>query len=102
MPARGNQPGLMFNLGAFFGEIAKAVRTDVTASRAIVRHDVREQPVETPLGPGTARTEITDELTVNHATEHAPPSLAARRTTIEEVRISSPQQKPVGEKGRWH
>jgi hypothetical protein len=63
---------LAFNLGAFFGHIVQAVKTDVTkqpdAATQIVRKQVGEARLETQEGPVTLRRTIIDEV----RTEDAP------------------------------
>lgn len=59
----------MYNLGAFFGEIIKAVRTPVerpverpVAPRTLVRRETREAEVHTPDGPVKVRRTVIDEV----------------------------------------
>lgn len=88
-------PGLMRNLGAMFGEIAKAIKADVrtpaqraaeaAAPRTIeVSSKEAAEPVQTPLGDGTARTITREEVEIH------PDHLTARRITIEEIQIPHP------------
>lgn len=64
-PARAPNPDrpLMYNLGAFFGEIIKAVRTPVEGTpRTLVRRETREAEVHTPDGPVKVRRTVIDEV----------------------------------------
>jgi hypothetical protein len=77
---------LMRNLGAFFGEIGKAVRADVTPRATVVpvqQHE-RSAPIDTPTGPGQARTHVREELEVTDGT------LTARRVVTHEVTAPLP------------
>ncbi|MCU0688743.1 MAG: hypothetical protein MUE97_03235 [Phycisphaerales bacterium] len=86
------KPSLPHNIGGFFGHIIKAIKTDVTSQppHATVRVTHDEQPVTTPIGPGTLRTTVRDEL---HADPHNPSAITARRITTEELRVP-PQATP--------
>ncbi len=57
---------LMYNLGAFFGEIIKAVRTPVEGPKAPprthVRRETHEAEVHTPDGPVRVRRTVIDEV----------------------------------------
>lgn len=67
---------MMFNLGAFFGNVARGFTQPVKAppaaqqaggpaeppARKVVRQDVQEKVVETPTGPVTLRRTVTDEI----------------------------------------
>ncbi len=78
----------MSNIGAFFGEIAKAIKTDPAAPRTIeIARTQQDQPVETELGPATATTRAVDEVAVTPAQNGRPAQVTARRTTIEEVTL---------------
>ncbi len=70
---RPSEPGpnpdrsLAYNLGAFFGEIIKAVRTpvDVPAARqppVHVRHETRETELQTQDGRVRVRRTVVDEV----------------------------------------
>lgn len=59
----------MYNLGAFFGEIIKAVRAPVggpvegpKAPRTHVRRETHEAEVHTPDGPVKVRRTVIDEV----------------------------------------
>lgn len=78
-PARQTRPAkpatIMGSLGAFFGHIAKAVRTDVTKPpRAVVRREVQEKIVETPQGVVKLRRITTDEIEPVRRPPAPPPS----------------------------
>ena len=84
-----HQGSLMRNLGAFFGEVAKAVCTDVRAPanqpRTIELSSTdHNEPVQTPMGQGQARTKVREEVDIH------PDHLTARRITIEEIQVSRP------------
>ncbi|HEX2839492.1 MAG TPA: hypothetical protein VHN77_15350 [Phycisphaerales bacterium] len=56
---------MMYNLGAFFGEIIKAVRMPVQgpkAPRTHVRRETHEAEVHTPDGPVKVRRTVIDEV----------------------------------------
>lgn len=73
---RGPKPSLLFNLGAFVGNVARGftqpVRAPASAQRAadaprppeprVVRTDVAEKTVDTPAGPVTLRRTVIDEV----------------------------------------
>lgn len=81
----------MHNLGAFFGEIAKAIRTDPTAPRTIeIARTQQSQPVQTTLGPATATTTSFDQVQITPAHNGQPTQVTARRTTVEEVTLHLP------------
>lgn len=88
-------PTLMHNLGAFFGELAKAIKSNPTkppASRtAQVAATHTSQRVQTQLGPATATTRTVDELQVTAPHPSEPQKITARRTTVEEVTLHLPQ-----------
>jgi hypothetical protein len=51
------------SVGEFFGILADAVKTDVTAPKAtVVRETIEEARVETPTGPLTLRRRVIDEV----------------------------------------
>lgn len=51
------------SIGEFFGIIADAVKTDVTAPKpVVVREEVQEARVETSEGPVTLRRRVIDEV----------------------------------------
>lgn len=84
----------MSNLGAFFGEIAKAIKTDPSAPRTVeIARTEQSQPVLTNLGPALATTRTTDEVSVTPAQKGNPAQVTARRVTVEEV--SLPVQPPA-------
>lgn len=88
-------PSLMSNIGAFFGEIAKAIKTDPAAPRTIeIARTQQDQPVETELGPATATTRAVDEVAVTPAQNGKPAQVTARRTTIEEVTLPVQTVRP--------
>jgi len=81
----------MHNLGAFFGEIAKAIKTDPAAPRTVeVGRAQESQPVQTPLGPAVATTRTIDQVDVTPARNGQPAHVTARRTTVEEVSLPLP------------
>jgi hypothetical protein len=92
-----HQGSLMRNLGAFFGEVAKAVRTDVRAPanqpRTIeLSSTEHNEPVQTPMGQGQARTKVREEVDIH------PDHLTARRITIEEIQVPrTPSPTPNGQ-----
>lgn len=76
----------MSNLGAFFGEIAKAIKTDPSAPRTVeINRTEQSQPVQTTLGPGIATTRTVDEVAITPAQNGQPAHVAARRVTTEEI-----------------
>ena len=60
-PPDKSKKSLMRSLGEFVGHVSKAVRTDPSSNRTVVRHDVEE--------------------------EERPDGIVLRRTTIEEVEL---------------
>ena len=67
MPA-GSRRSLMFNLGAFFGNIARTVKAadaDAAPERRVVRQDVQEEMRDTPNGRGTLRRTTIEEIEVH-------------------------------------
>ncbi|HYD02283.1 MAG TPA: hypothetical protein VEB22_13735 [Phycisphaerales bacterium] len=85
----------MNNLGAFFGEIIKGIKTDPAAPRTTQLAQTRQsQPVQTPLGPAVATTRTTDEVAVTPAQSGKPANVTARRTTVEEVTLAIPPAPP--------
>jgi hypothetical protein len=86
----------MHNLGAFFGEIAKAIKTNPTkapaARTAQLAATHTSQQVQTQLGPATATTRTVDELQVTAPQPNQPQQITARRTTVEEVTLELPPQ----------
>lgn len=86
----------MNNLGAFFGEIVKAIKTDPTAPRSVeIVRTQHSQPVHTALGPATATTRTLDEVAVTPAQNGHPALVTARRTTVEEVTLPVPAREPA-------
>lgn len=82
------EPSLMSNIGAFFGEIAKAIKTDPSAPRTVeISRAEQSQPVQTTFGPGIATTRTVDEIAVTPAQNGQPAQIAARRVTTEEVTL---------------
>ena len=76
----------MANIGAFVGEIAKAIKTDPSAPQTIeVNRTEQSEPVETTLGPAVATTRTVDEVAVTPAQKGRPAHVAARRVTTKEV-----------------
>lgn len=76
----------MSNIGAFFGEIAKAIKTDPSAPRTVeINRTEQSQPVQTALGPAVATTRTIDEVSVTPAQNGQPAQVAARRVTTEEI-----------------
>ncbi|HZW05534.1 MAG TPA: hypothetical protein VFF65_00305 [Phycisphaerales bacterium] len=87
-PATPAEPSLMANIGAFFGEIAKAIKTDPSAPRTVeLSRTEQSQPVETALGPAIATTRTVDEVAVTPAQNGQPAHVAARRITTEEITL---------------
>jgi hypothetical protein len=85
----------MNNLGAFFGEIVKAIKTDPTAPRTTeIARAQQVQPVQTTLGPAVATTLTVDEVAVAPAQQGQPARVTARRTTVEEVSLPLPPKPP--------
>ena len=85
----------MNNLGAFFCEIVKAIKTDPAAPRTIeIARTQHSQPVQTVLGPATATTRTVDEVAVTPAQSGRPVQVTARRTTVEEVTLPVPPPAP--------
>jgi len=86
-------PSLMHNLGAFFGEIAKAIKTDPAAARTVeIGRTEASQPVQTPLGPAVATTRTVDHVSVTPPLNGNPAQVTARRTTVEEVSLPLPSR----------
>lgn len=86
----------MNNLGAFFGEIVKAIKTDPAAPRTTeIARTQQSQPVQTALGPATATTRTLDEVAVTPAQNGRPAHVTARRTTVEEVTLPVPPREPA-------
>ena len=52
------------SLGAFFGHIAKGVRTDPAAPQTIRRETTTEEPRETPAGKVVLRRTVVEEVIV--------------------------------------
>ena len=63
----------MHHLGAFFGHVVKAVRTDVAPRPVEVRRQTQVQSRDTPAGPVTLRRTIIEEVELPPA---APPAAA--------------------------
>ena len=94
-PPRKPDPSLMNNLGSFFGEIIKGIKTDPAAPRTTQLNQTEQsQPVQTPLGPAVATTRTTDEVAVTPAQNGNPAHVTARRTTVEEVTLPIPPRTP--------
>jgi hypothetical protein len=89
-PKKAKSNGVMFNLGGFFGEIVKGIKTEVTKHGVTkteqVDHTVKVEPVQTPLGAGEARVEVHTEVQADEK------GITARRVTTEEVRVEHPKQ----------
>jgi hypothetical protein len=86
------RPSLPQNIGGFFGHIIKAINTDVTAPKpTTIRVTRDEQPIDTPIGPGTLRTTVRDELQTD---PRNPQAITARRITTEEVQVRPPTSSP--------
>lgn len=58
---------LMHYLGAFFGHVVKAVRTDVTAKPVEVRRETQEQICDTLAGAVTVRRTVIEEVQLGPA-----------------------------------
>lgn len=63
-----NRRSLMYNLGAFFGNIARGLTSDLAESgaarRQVVRRDVHEHARQTPQGIVTLRRTTIEEIEV--------------------------------------
>lgn len=55
---------LMFNLGAFFGHIAHAVKADVRPERTVLREETTHEHRQTPVGNVTLRRTVIEEMRV--------------------------------------
>lgn len=81
----------MHNLGSFFGEIVKAIKTDPTTAHTVeIARTQQSQPIQTPLGPAVATTRTVDEVAVTPPKNDQPAHVTARRTTVEEVTLPVP------------
>jgi hypothetical protein len=77
----------MANLGAMFGHVVKAIKTDVTQASERVASEERREAVETRLGPGERVVTTTDEVVAKAARAGEPGQVIARRTVVDEVRV---------------
>jgi len=80
----------MGGLGIFVGHVVKGIMTDVTKTTETVGQGAHAEPVQTTLGPGVRRVEITEEVEATAPRDGRPGQVITRRTTVEEVRIDQP------------
>lgn len=59
---RPHKPGVLHNLGAFFGHVIRGARTPASPQPRVVREEVLEHPVDLPEGRVVLRRVVRDEV----------------------------------------
>jgi hypothetical protein len=87
MSSQDDNPSLARNLGRFFGEIVRAINTDVSApqTRKQLSHTIETASIDVDQYSGQSSKQVTEELIAE------PTCVIVRRTTIEQIRIDRPR-----------